>query len=120
MARYNTKITLNPGTPINVQTALGLENNAVLANRLFIQMATGGTGLGYVMGGIGGGRTPATTNANDVSAELSPASATAPGGNYMDGGGGIQFSLTPGIDLSTYWIDGTEADPVRISADINV
>jgi hypothetical protein len=117
--RRNVKITLNPGTPVNLSVALGLVQNP-MANRVFIQMATGGTGLGYVMAGIYGGRTPATTNANDVSGELSPATATAPGGSWADPPGAIEFSLAPAIDLSTIWVDGTAADPVRVSADLNV
>jgi hypothetical protein len=117
--RQNTKITLTPGTPINLAVALSLQPHT-MCNRVFIQMATGGTGLGYVMGGIGGGRTPATTNANDVSAELAPATATAPGGSYADPSGVLEFSQAPAIDLTTIWVDGTAADPVRVSVDLNV
>ena len=117
--RQNTKITLNPGTPVNIAVALSLQPHT-MANRVFIQMATGGTGLGYVMAGIGGGRTPATTNANDVSGELSPATATAPGGYWADPPGAIEFSQAPAIDLTTIWVDGTAADPVRVSVDLNI
>lgn len=118
--RVNTKITLNPGTPVNIAVALGQQPHT-MANRVFIQMAAGGTGLGYVMGGIYGGRTPATTNGGDVSAELGASpSATNPGGSWSDPDSAIEFSLAPAVDLTTIWVDGTAADPVRVSADLNV
>jgi hypothetical protein len=117
--RINTKVTLAPGTPINVAAALELTDNH-MANRVSIQMATGGSGLGYVMDGIAVGRTPATTNASDVTVELYPATSTAPGGQYSDPEAAIDFSMSPAIDLSMLWIDGAEADPVRISAVLNI
>jgi len=117
--RTNIKVTLNPGTPVNVAKALGIEGSA-FANRVSIQMAVGGAGYGSVMDGIGAGRTPSVNKAGDVTIQLAPASATSPGGQYGDPPAAIPFSQAPAIDLSQIWVDGSQADPVLISAVLNV
>ena len=65
-------------------------------------------------------RTPSTSNASDVTVELYAATSTAPGGQYSDPEAAIEFSQAPAIDLNQLWIDGAEADPVRISAVLNI
>jgi hypothetical protein len=98
--RLNQLITITSGTPIQ------LSKFHLYASEILIQMATGGTGLGYVCAGIPLGTTPAAScgTAGQLSAQLSPASSTAPGGYYAD-----QASAKggPGIDLATIWIDGS-------------
>lgn len=131
MARQNQTITIAAGTPINVST--GLTSAQMLAagyssippkivNRIFIQMLIGGTGAGYVMDGIRGvtsaaqkWRVPSATVSIDLTAQLGPASATAPGGSYSDS------DNDHGIDISTMWLDGSHtADTVQVSYDSRI
>lgn len=96
--RGNRKITLTPGTPIQLSSVTWT------CDRIFIQMAAGGTGLGYVMLGVPYGTTPASTNG---AVQLAPATSTAPGGAFWDSG--------PNIDLRKIWVDGTQADTMFIT-----
>ena len=119
--RQNMTITIAAGTPINVVTGTSVapsyDTPAVYATRVLAQMRHGGSGLGYVMDGISLGRIPATTNAGDVTAELTPATATAPGGDYSD----WEFNPGGGIDLRRIWIDGgNSGDTVGFSWDLKV
>ena len=127
--RVNQTLTVASGTPINVATGMTAAQLAAAgygpvggpfnipdkwAKRVFIQMLHGGSGLGYVMDGIRGGRIPASTSAGDVTAELAPASSTSPGGVYSD------FDANPyaGINLAITWIDGSNSgDTVKTSWD---
>lgn len=128
MARNNITLTVVAGTPINVSTgkssaqmlALGYVTiPRLLVNRVFVQMLLGGTGVGYVMDGIRGitsaaeqWRVPGAAVSTDLTAQLAPATVTAPGGSYSD------TDNDHGIDLSTFWIDGaSNGDTVKISYD---
>ncbi len=58
MARLNTTVTLNPGHPIQISAQFnantqGKHGTPMFADRVFIQMAPGGTGVGYVMNSRG-------------------------------------------------------------------
>jgi len=132
--RVNFTVTVTAGTPVNVATALnsvamvaaGFANGAPLprklVNRLFIQMIHGGSGRGYVMDGIQGvtsatqqWRVPDATVSTDMTAELAPATATAPGGSYGDS------DNDHGIDVSKTWVDGSNTgDKIQISIDLRV
>ena len=104
--RINRTYPITAGTPLNVFTGLAtaLDNptQPVYASNFRAQMAHGGTGLGYLMGGIMPGRIPAITNTGDVTAELPPATATAPGEPYTEN----DPSLVGGIDVTRCWVDG--------------
>ena len=114
--RRNKKLTITAGTPLNVFTGtIAAGPNPVYVRSVSIQMATGGSGLGYVMDGIyGGGRVPATTNEADVTMELFPATDTTPGGIYSDSAPVRDY----GLDVNAMWIDGAHTgDTVRVSYD---
>ncbi len=100
--RLNQLLTVTAGTPIQ------LSKTPLYVSEVLIQMATGGTGLGYVCAGIPSGVTPAAAcgTAGQLSAQLSPASSTAPGGYYADS---AQDRQGRGIDLSQIWVDGSHS-----------
>lgn len=111
--RYNLLITVTAGTPIQVTAGLACPNCPLLVDRTLIQMVHGGTGIGYVMdlsqyfisGSLPASVTPNHATAGQLTAELAPASATAPGGSYSD-----SVTGSPGggaIDLSHIWLDGS-------------
>ena len=85
-----------------------------LADRVFIQMATGGTGRGFVLYSNSGGIPSKATDA-DIVMEMAAASSTSPGGGYGDmqpGGGNF-------IDMSAYWVDGSvNGDKIRASYNV--
>lgn len=129
MARVNITITITSGTPVNI--ASGMNSAAMVTkgfsvipplplNELCIQMKHGGTGLGYVMSGIRGvtsptqqWRVPDFTAVTDVTAELAPATATAPGGSWSD-----PTNNQTTINGEQCWIDGSvSGDKVIVSYD---
>lgn len=103
--RINKSITVTAGTPIQVASS------RILASEILIQMATGGTGLGYICAGIPTGTTPSAScgGAGQLTAQLAPASATAPGGSYSDS---ASFKEGIGIDVSMIWVDGGHSGDV--------
>lgn len=130
MARINKTITVTANGAVNIVSGLDAlaavnigPQPRVMARSLFIQMIHGGTGRGLVMDGVYGvqstdqtPRIPSAAATGDVTAELQPATATAPGGSYSDsyvlpnGAGGIQVDKT--------WIDGTvPGDLIKVSYD---
>lgn len=117
MARQNLKVTITAGTPINLGKLVNPNGENVFADRLFIQMAKAGTGLGEVidMDAFPIGTAPAAhgATAGQLTAQLAPATATAPGGSYSD-------TMSPkdgtGINLATMWLDGSvNGDVVNVS-----
>jgi hypothetical protein len=104
MARINQIFTVGatPHQIASVQT---------LADRLSVQMKTGGSGIGYVLCS-NTGSVPSKANDADIVVELAAATAMAPGAPYQDyqpGGGNA-------IDVSAYWLDGAHAgDLIRVS-----
>lgn len=120
--RLNKTATIVAGTPINVATLLGLDPNfPVYARRWTVQPLAGGSGLVYVMDGVKPrGTVPASTTSGDLTAELAPATATAPGSFYED----IYEADADNqgdIDLSLSWIDGSNSgDTVAVSANLKV
>jgi hypothetical protein len=103
--RSNRSITVVAGTPVQLSTT------SITVRAVFIQMAIGGTAAGYVMAGIPSGTTPSKATAAHVTAQLAPASATAPGSSYSDVNEG-------GIDLSLIWVDGDNSgDKIIVSYD---
>ena len=107
--RVNSVITINSGVPVQVWT-----HGSLIADELLIQGQIGSSaGIVYVMAGIAAGRTPATTNATDVTAVLCAATSTSPGCPYSDG---KLTQQSTGVDVSTIWIDGAHtADKVIVS-----
>jgi len=122
--RENMSITVVAGTPINVATGMTAAQMATagitaaipqkLANRVFVQMLHGGSGLGYVMDGIlPRGRVPASSASGDLTAELAVATAGAPGGSYSDG---APNDAGLDVDLALMWVDGAHSgDVIKVS-----
>ncbi len=117
-ARVNVTYTVAAGTPVRVAdgaTSGTISVQPLIVNRLLIQMKHAGTGLGIVMDGIPVGTTADSTKSAHVTAELAPATATAPGGSYSDTRDPASGS---GIDLSRMWIDGSHTgDTIIVSYD---
>jgi hypothetical protein len=110
--RINQTFTIAAGTPICVGNGTGAsQQTPVWAQRVFVQMLPGGTGVGYIMADINFPRVPAHTNSTDLTATLAPASSTAPGGSYSD------TSQSQGtMDMARFWIDGSHTgDTVAVS-----
>ncbi len=116
--RLNFKVTLTPGTAKSLATLIGAgKESPVYLDRYSVQMAMGGSGVGYVMDGVPLNTNGDKTNASHVTAELAAATATAPGGQFEDR---RSFVDGAGIDARLIWVDGDQADPVRISVDRRV
>lgn len=107
--RNNRTITVAAGTPVRISSS------RLLVRKVFIQMLTvpgGSAGLGYVMAGIQGGRTPSASASSDLTAQLCAASTTAPGCSYSD----QDMVGTAPIDLSQMWVDGAHTgDTIAVS-----
>ena len=95
-----------------------IASSQTLGDRLFCQMKTAGTGLGYVLYS-NSGSIPSKANdpgadgvSSDIVMELPSAGTTYPGGTYSDpqpGGGNFE-------DMSAYWVDGTvNGDKIRVT-----
>ena len=88
--RISKKVTLTPGTPLQVSQLFGYNptftaNNwpggmPMICDRICIQMLQTGTGVGYVFDGIPHGTLP--TVAGTPNAQLFSADAGGPGGQY--------------------------------------
>lgn len=106
--RVNQIITVAAGTPVQVAS------KPTYAREIFIQMGIGsGTATGYVMAGIPDGTTPSKTTSAHLTAQLSPATATAPGGSYSD-----STTSPGGFDVSQIWVDGDHTgDKIIVSYD---
>jgi hypothetical protein len=115
---FNVIKTVTSGTPIQLTTA------HVVIDSMVIEMLKGGTGIGYVCAGIPGGTTPSSkcsgtaSNAtfgttSQLGAQLASATSTAPGGSYS-------YPLpVPGLDASTFWVDGdSTSDTILISVHV--
>lgn len=109
--RVNSTITVG-ADPLNALTGLATasaEGTLVLATRVFVQMLSGGTGLGYVMSDIPLGTVPSVSTPAHVTAQLTPASAGAPGGSYSD-----EDAL--GINIAQFWVHGANpGDTIKVS-----
>jgi hypothetical protein len=126
--RVNVTITITAGTPINLAVAMGFTTAALLAkappipvNRCVVQMLIGGTGCGYVMNmeQYAPGKTPVATTSGHLTAQLAPATATAPGGSFSDFVSGAP-ACGPG-DLTKLWVDGSNSgDTLAASADLRL
>ena len=108
LARTNKTLTITAGTPIQ------LSATQVFAREIFIQMQSGGSGIGYVMdmNGYPAGTTPSHSTSGNLTAQLSNATSTNPGGAYSDN------CAARCIDISKVWIDGSNnGDTVTVSWD---
>ncbi len=108
--RKNFKLTVNSGVPVQVSST------PLTVDRYVIQMAKGGTGVGYICI-VPVGTTPASkcSTAGQLAGQLAAATSTAPGGSWTD------FVAVPGgsIDLRTVWVDGdTSSDVMTVSANV--
>lgn len=121
MQRKNITITITAGTPVNVgqswdkqttvTTAVARSTPPIQCQRLAITvLAASSGGIVYVMDGTAYNTVPAATTSANLSAQLSPGTATAPGGSYSD------FDPAAGIDLNGLWIDGAHSgDTVAVT-----
>lgn len=115
--RINRIITLN-GSPQLVGSFFNAQPNAPFyADRVFIQMLTGGVNLGYVMDGIPYGTSPTVSTVTQLTAQLAAASASAPGGSYSDT---AYVNNGGGIDLNQMWVQGTNNETLVVSANLHV
>lgn len=126
--RVNATITITAATPINLAVALKLAAASQLAvatpiaaNRLLIQMLSGGSGVGYVMdmSAFVAGTAPSHSTSGHLTAQLNAATAGAPGGNYGDGVSGIPAGGA--VDVTRLWVDGANSgDTVVVTADLRI
>lgn len=118
--RVNKTITVG-ASPINVVTGTSSAPEAlsppVYATRVLAQMATGGSGIGYVLDGVQVGRVPSSTpDDDDITAELAAADSSGPGGAYSDSAPNGKEGV---IDLRKVWLHGANSgDKIRFSADV--
>jgi hypothetical protein len=108
MARVNRTLTPNAGAIRLSDFVTAATAGELLAplwvNKLSIQMKHGGSGIGYVFLGIKNGATPTLPPIDgQLSLELEPATATAPGGQVSDSkfGSGV---LSGTEDVTKCWI----------------
>ena len=95
-----------------------IASTQTLGDRMFVQMVTAGSGIGYVLYSNTGGIPSKANNpgadgvSSDIVMELAPAGTTYPGGTYSDpqvGGGNFE-------DMAAYWVDGTvNGDKIRVT-----
>lgn len=106
--RHNQQITITAGTPIRVQAS------KYLVNRLFVQSMIGNTGAVYIMLGVPTTAACNASNAAHLTAQLAPATATAPGGSFNDPQGANGNSPSDVEDLSQMCLDGSHSGDVVI------
>lgn len=98
-------------------TAVRVASTDTLVNSIFIQMLHGGTSLGYVLFAD-----PAVTclaaTAGHLVAELSPATATGPGGSYAFPSNGAAQSQSGGTNARFWCAQGTTGDQAVISYNV--
>ena len=115
--RVNKTFTVG-ADEINVATGLttaAQPTDRLMAKRVFVQMLSGGSGIGYVLGGVSYGIVGDATNDSHVTAELAPAAAGSPGGSYSDSDDHAD------IELSKMWVHGANAgDEIKVSYDLPV
>jgi hypothetical protein len=117
--RVNAKAVLTPGTPISVGSILGCTGVAAYADRVLIQMPTGGVGIGYILDleAFPSTAVPAVATAGMLAGQMAPASAGSPGGSYTDFASPRDGA---GINLNRLYVDGASADPILVSANRRV
>lgn len=108
-------ITITPGTPIRLHVSPG--NAPYYMDRLMIQIRpTAGTpGVVYVMLGVPINQTCSASNARHLSATLTPATATSPGGSLSDPQGAPGTTVPNAEDLNLACVDGTQADTITVT-----
>ena len=116
--RINRVVTLT-GSPQQISELFGFNNagqqgTPMYIQRIFCQMLIGGTNPGYIMDGYQGSSTPDPTG-DDLTAQLAPASASAPGGSYSDTS---PENYGGGIIGSQFYIQGTAAEKMVVSVNI--
>lgn len=116
--RINKQITVVSGTPqrlVSVDTP-----SPVYVNRLFIQgRANAAPGIGYVLGGVPLGTALNATDATQLTAELAPSTATAPGGSFGDPTGSTGgWNSTPPNDLREWALDSSQNGVFIVSYDL--
>jgi hypothetical protein len=100
-------------------------NAPFLADRLFIQMLAGGSGMGEIFVDVPvtdpGGTQPAASTLSTVCGQpiqLAPATATSPGGSYTEDPSTDPWS---GTDLRNYAVTGSNAgDQILVVAHLKI
>lgn len=97
---------------VTAGTAVRIVANRTIVSSFLVQMATGGSGRGYVLYKVGGDCVKGSAGTTLV-AELSPASSSGPGGSMT-----MPSNPDPqgGIDLSHFCTDGSNTnDTINVS-----
>ena len=126
MARQNITIA-GTGAPIRVfdgATATSAseanpQTPPVWVVNFFVQMKHGGStmGLGYVMTGIPLNVVPNPATSGQLTAELQPATATAPGGNYSQNQASFGSINAGTVDIFRAWVQCSSGDSMILSWD---
>lgn len=98
-------------------TAQRIATTRTMANSLFIQALPGSTGVVYVLYADPAATCLAST-AGQLIAELSPGTATAPGGNFTYPSNNTATSSAGGFDVQRFCVQGTTSDTAVASYDL--
>ena len=122
--RVNKQITVG-AAPINIISesiapCIAQDGRKPLS-RLFVQMAAGSTGIGYVLTAVPLGVAGDITNPYHVTAQLSPAVDPGPGSSYTDTASQSNGSAGVEIDARGIWVHSSVAgDKIIVSFDQKV
>lgn len=123
--RVNKTFTVG-ASPLNIVTESVTPPDAndptMAVSRLFVQMAAGGAGLGYVLTGVPRGVAGSIANAAHVTAHLGAAAdATHPGDSYQETASQGAGSSGLELDARGVWVHGGNAgDKIIVSFDQKV
>jgi hypothetical protein len=111
MARFNRTLTIGSGPVRLSDGATAAVAGEVLPPQYVVnfsaQMVHGGSGLGYITLGAANGYTPNQANDGDLTAEIAPATSTAPGGFFYQNQQAYGSPLAGTVDLARAWIGGS-------------
>src|ERR1700722_16496600 len=114
MARFNRTLTIG-AAPIRLSdfataATVGEQLPPKYVVNFFAQMLHGGSGIGWLSLGIPPGTTPTVPPPDgQLSAELAPATANAPGGSFNQNQSAFGSPLAGTMDLARAWLSGSNA-----------
>lgn len=123
--RVNASPSITAGTPQCLATALGClpaaptaNTQPIWANRINEQMAEGTAAYGYHMdlANFAAGTVANKATAGHVTAQIQPATTTAPGLPFTDGAPAP--GLGGALDITKIWIDVSATATVILSVDL--
>ena len=113
-------------SPLNIVTETAVapvaEDPVMPLSRLFVQMAAGGAGIGYVLSGVPRGVVGDATNAAHLTAQLGAAAdALHPGDGYQETASQNNGASGNELDARGVWVHGGNAgDKIIVSFDQKV